>query len=77
MKDFINSEQEVIKLCEKLNNLNSLQEVEDLGIMAVHTLKRLITDGEITAVKIRGRWKIFKSELELYFFKNLSKNRRN
>lgn len=74
MGKFLDAEQQIIELCKPLNVLNCFSEVQEKGIMETHTLKRLVQDGEIQAVKIRGQWKVFKSEVESYLLNNLSKN---
>lgn len=46
--------------------LLTLEEVADILRVSIQTVRRMIDDGELKARKVRGQWRILKTDLEEY-----------
>lgn len=53
--------------------LYTLEEVAKILKVSVQTVRRMISEGELRASKIRGQYRIRKDELEAYIEANSSK----
>lgn len=51
---------------EECMQLYTLEEVANILRVSIQTVRRMVNDGELPAVKIRGQWRVRKEDLETF-----------